>query len=379
MESEVIFPLNLLRYWPHRWMERVAIDGSRLEGGQILRNAASLAVVCQRPIEINNIRAGRSSPGLHNQHMLGLELAAEICNGRLEGCFPNSMKVSFDPHSVEGGEYECDVKTAGSVALVMQICIPILAFAKKKSFVSLRGGTNADFAPPIDYMIDVTSFYYRKFGISFHTEICERGYYPRGGGLVHVSVDPISGKLSPVTLTDMGRVVKITGSAFVTGKVPIKVAEQMASAGHAILSAHFPGVPIDIEASRAPDNSCHGSASTFMFVAETSTGCRIAVSRLGRRDGPSAYDLVADAINSDLIPCIDSGACCDSFMQDQLILPMVLAHGTSTVRTTPLTLHTQSAIYVAEQLLPSVKFNVETLPGQKSVLLSCTGVGAEPQ
>lgn len=55
-------------------MERVAIDGSRLEGvsvividlqgGQILRNAVSLSVVCQRPIEINNIRAGRSSPGL---------------------------------------------------------------------------------------------------------------------------------------------------------------------------------------------------------------------------------------------------------------------------------------------------------------------------
>lgn len=48
-----------------------------------------------------------------NQHMLGLELAAEICKGRLEGCFVNSMRVSFDPHNVEGGEYECDVKTAG--------------------------------------------------------------------------------------------------------------------------------------------------------------------------------------------------------------------------------------------------------------------------
>nr|CDS18385.1 rna terminal phosphate cyclase domain 1 [Echinococcus granulosus] len=315
-----------------------------------------------------------------NQHMLGLQLAAKICNGRLEGCFANSMNVSFDPQSVEGGEYECDVKTAGSVALVMQVCIPILAFAKTKSVVSLCGGTNADFAPPIDYMIDVTAFYYRKFGISFRTEIRERGYYPRGGGLVHVSVDPISDKLSPVTLTDMGQVVKITGSAFVAGKVPTKqVADIMGSAGHEILNIHFPGVPIDIKTFRAPDNSCHGSASAFMFLVETSTGCRLAVSRLGSSRGPSAHDLVADAINLELIPCIDSGACCDNFMQDQLILPMALAHGTSVIRTTPLTLHTQSAIYVAEQLLPSVKFNVETLPDQKSVLLSCTGVGAEPQ
>ncbi|VDM15994.1 unnamed protein product [Hydatigera taeniaeformis] len=323
-------------------------------GGQILRNAVSLSAVCQRPIEINNIRAGRPSPGLR-------------------------YLVLFDPHNVEGGEYECDVKTAGSVALIMQTCIPILAFASKKSVVSLRGGTNADFAPPVDYMIDVTSFYCKKFGLSFQAEICERGYYPRGGGLVHVSVDPISDKLSSVTLTDMGQVVKITGSAFVAGKVPLKVAELMASTGHDILGSHFPDVPIDIESYRAPDNSCHGSASAFMFVVETSTGCRIAVSRLGRSRGPSPHDLVADAINLELLPCLDCGACCDSFMQDQLILPMALAHGTSMIRTTPLTLHTRSAIYVAEQIMPSVKFSVEVLPDQKSVLLSCTGAGVEAQ
>lgn len=41
--------------------------------------------------------------------------------------------------------------------------------------------------------------------------------------MVCVSVDPISNKLSPITLTDMGQVVKITGSAFVAGKVPIRV------------------------------------------------------------------------------------------------------------------------------------------------------------
>lgn len=48
------------------------INGSILEGGgQILRNSVSLAALLQKPIRIENIRAGRSQPGLKNQHRTG--------------------------------------------------------------------------------------------------------------------------------------------------------------------------------------------------------------------------------------------------------------------------------------------------------------------
>lgn len=42
-----------------------------LKGGQVLRVALSLSTLYGIPIEIENIRAGRSKPGLAAQHLKG--------------------------------------------------------------------------------------------------------------------------------------------------------------------------------------------------------------------------------------------------------------------------------------------------------------------
>lgn len=68
-------------------------------------------------------------------------------------------------------------------------------------------------------------------------------------------------------------------------------------------------------------------------------------------------------------------------MQDQLIIWMALASGTSRMRCADPSLHTRTAMVVAEQLLPGVKFRLHRPAGQHvgdqgSSGAQCQGVAA---
>ena len=91
--------------------EVLQIDGSLMEGGgQILRMSVGLAALLRRPIQINNIRAGRwrtgpslptsssrSSPGLKAQHLTGIHLVKDLTQGRLQGGSFGSTEIAFRP------------------------------------------------------------------------------------------------------------------------------------------------------------------------------------------------------------------------------------------------------------------------------------------
>ena len=99
-----------------------ASAGSMLEGGgQILRNAAALAAITAVPIKVTNIRASRSKPGLRAQHLAGLRLVAEVCQGKLTGGTIGSQQISLRPQHLTSGHHIGDTKTAGSCMLLAQV------------------------------------------------------------------------------------------------------------------------------------------------------------------------------------------------------------------------------------------------------------------
>ncbi|HPP73533.1 MAG TPA: RNA 3'-terminal phosphate cyclase, partial [Armatimonadota bacterium] len=109
------------------------IDGSYGEGGgQILRTSLSLSALLQRPIKIENIRAGRKNPGLQPQHLTAARAIARICNGKLVGDEVGSIALEFHPGQVQPGEYIFDVSeikaSAGAVNLILQTVLLPLAF-----------------------------------------------------------------------------------------------------------------------------------------------------------------------------------------------------------------------------------------------------------
>ena len=88
-----------------------------MQGGQILRNAAALSCLLGRAICVRRVRAGRSKPGLRPQHLAGLHLIGQLCDGKLTGDSVNSTEVGLCPGSVRNGDYSADTQTAGSVCI----------------------------------------------------------------------------------------------------------------------------------------------------------------------------------------------------------------------------------------------------------------------
>ncbi|XP_013790831.1 RNA 3'-terminal phosphate cyclase-like isoform X1 [Limulus polyphemus] len=355
--------------------EIITIDGGVMEGGgQILRMAMAFSTLLRKPIRVTNIRAGRSNPGLRPQHLTGLQLVRDLCGGRLKGGEIGSTDISFYPGPVKSGEFVANTGTAGSVMLLFQVAFPCLLFGGGPSRLSLRGGTNAEMAPQIDYTLMVFKPILEKFGVKFDCNIVRRGYYPKGGGEVVVKTSPVASFLQPVDIVTAGQVTHFSGRSFVAGVLPIKVAHAMADSASRVLRQAYPGVPLKIDRIKEPSEVAVGNGSGIVIMAETSTGCLLGGSALGRK-GESA-EKVGEAAAKELLDDLNCGGCVDHHLQDQLIIFMALAKGESRIKTGPVTLHTETAIYVV-QLLTEAKFNLVKDEVHNSCIIECQGIGLQ--
>lgn len=350
----------------------VEIDGSYLEGGgQILRISTALSVLLKKPIKVVKIRANRKDGGLRPQHLTGIKLLAEISQAKLFGDKINSTEVTLIPTNLNPGDYIADTKTAGSICLLIQNCLPCLIFSKEDSKVYLRGGTNTTTSPQIDYFQNVFQPISKKFGFEFELEISRRGYYPQGGGEVFLRTKGKLEKLNPIEIVEFGSLKRIFGRSFVAGHLPIKIAERMASTATEELKKFY-NVDVNIERVKEKEGSYIGVGTGIIIIAETTTGCLLAGSALGSRGVP-AENVAKEAVES-LKHDLDYESCVDQYMQDQLIIFMALANGKSRIKSGPLTLHTQTAIHYT-QLLTGAKFNIVKNEENKSCIIECDGIG----
>ena len=244
---------------------------------------------------------------------------AEICSARLEGCDPGSSTVLFEPREKPqlARLYAADPGTAGSIALLLQVSLPCLLFGAPSldpSTLRLRGGTNASQSPQVDYTLHVFLPFIRKhFGLAPALEVVKRGYYPKGGGEVRVVLPAVPGPIPSVTLTHRGEVTAVHGRSYVAG-LPKSLAESMRAA--AIRTLGDAGIPADnvhIDAVRDKPAESVGSGSGIVLWAETSEGCILGGSALGRK-GVDPSQVGCNAAR-ELVANLAHGGCVDEYMQ----------------------------------------------------------------
>jgi len=334
----------------------IEVDGSIGEGGgAILRTALALSAVSCKPVHIYNIRAKRTKPGLQPQHLRGVEALTKLTNARVEGLELHSKELKFEPSAIEGGRYRVDIGTAGSTTLILQILMPAAAFARKPVEVEITGGTDNPFAPPIDFLKNVTLPVLRRMGYQGEVECVQRGHYPRGGGIVRARIEPIE-KLQALRLTEPGRVVHVAGVAHCV-RLQANIATRMAhAASKALIKAGHAKVDIRAE-SYPPTQDPHlGPGTGITLWAETESGAILGASSLGKR-GKLAEQVGREAAES-LIKQLQTGRAVDRYLTDQLVPYLALAEGESEITSAELTSHALTNIALVEQIL-GLRFEVE--------------------
>lgn len=329
----------------------IEIDGSYGEGGgQILRTACSLAAVTGTPCHIINVRSARRNPGLRTQHLLGLQALARLCDGRLEGGAVGSREIAFFPGRVSARSLIIKIGTAGSVTLIIQTLLPVLLGASMPLTIELEGGgTDTAFAPPFDYLRYVFLWFLRRMGADLDVTVQRRGYYPRGGAAVRVEMRP--SRLRPIALVERGALGKVSLISQAAGVLRARrVAERQIEGAIGALRT------LPRAAESIVDYAPGIAAGSSMCIVAEFEHTVIGANSLGARG--KLAEAVGKEAAAEFARELQSTACLDRHMADQILPYMALAPGSSCVSVSELTAHCRTNMWVIEKFLDG-KFAIE--------------------
>lgn len=329
----------------------VKIDGSQGEGGgQILRTAISLSAITGKPVEVTNIRANRSNPGLRPQHMTGIKIVAELFHAEFENLKIGAEWIRFLPSDkFRGGSVKFDIGTAGSIPLILMTVVPAVSLSNKSLQIEVIGGTDVKASPTIDYVKHIVAESYRSVGIKFSVDVLKRGYYPKGGGVVQSTIQPCKSPGTMELLATRHIEPKIIS---VCGQLPLDVAKRQISSAMIALEKkeiRCSNYTASIETSFSPGSSILVySASDFgLYVGGDSIG------ELGKQ-----AEAVGKEAADRFLESMVAQAPVDPFLADMLVLPLALSKGTSRYRIGQVTQHLLTSLHVASEII-GCKYSIE--------------------
>lgn len=331
----------------------IEIDGSMLEGGgSIVRISVGLAALTGIPVRVYNIRSKRKNPGLREQHLEGIRAVARLCGGRLEGDELGSREVKFYPGETWETKLRVQIRTAGNITLVLQPLMLAALRSVQPVEIEFEGGaTDAPFAPPVDYLRNVTLPVLGRMGYRCELSCLRRGHYPRGGAKAVAKVFP--SKLQPLRLLERGRVLEVRGISHCV-RLPRSIAERQAAEAKRRLLKAGHDARIEVEAYE-PSRDPHLAPGTGIVLWAKCEGGIIGASSLGE-PGKPAERVGAEAAEG-LISQLSVGRAVDKYLTDQLIPYLALAKN-SEIGSCEISLHTLTNLTLVRSFL-GVEFETD--------------------
>ena len=161
------------------------------------------------------------------------------------------------------------------------------------------------------------------------------GFYPRGGGVVEVHIQPCAA-LRGISLSNRGQ-VKATGFSAVAG-LPDSVARRQARRAAYRLREY--GLEVEIR-----EESWEGGPGSVLAVELNTTPAPTLFFGLGARGKP-AERVADDAVDQAIAYLEADDALVDPHSADQIVLPLALAEGPSNYRVSEVTPHLTTNIAV---------------------------------
>jgi len=343
----------------------IYIDASA--GGQVLRTALALSTLTGQTFRASNIRANRPQPGLKKQHLECIKALQELSKSKADGCEIGSKELLFIPGEYKAKNLTIDIETAGSITLLLQSVLLPAMFAQKTHTFTIKGGTDVQWSPPIDYLTNILVPQYRRF-CEIDVKLMKRGYYPKGKGQIEIKIKPEINKNEftlesfinilkhkAFKLTEQGTLETIKGISHASIDLQkAKVAERQADSAKQELASL--NVPIEIT-SEYTETESTGSGITLWGIFSNNQDIdilnpvRLGADALGMPGKPA--EQIGKEAAQKLLKEINSKAPVDIHQADNLI-PLMGISRPSTILASEITQHTLTNIKTTEKFLGKI-------------------------
>lgn len=285
----------------------------------MVRTALGLSALTGKPFCMTGIRAKRERPGLQAQHVKAVEAVAAFCGATVSGAELNSTELSFAPDRLTPQTLRVNIGTAGSTTLVLQaLMIPA---TRVPLVAEIVGGTDNPFAPPADYLINVTLPVLARLGYHAEASVLRRGHYPAGLGRVRFQSHSFTP--TPVHLEGRGELKVVRGLAHVTRLSEEIAHRELQAAKIILLNKNVLDIKIHEEVS---EEGSPGTGIVLWAQCENSVLGSSCLGELHKR-----AELVGKEAAEGLLGELESGMALDSHMADQAIPYLALSGGSVTV------------------------------------------------